>query len=217
MDPLLRETLEGGAKNLGLSLSPGSVQLMERFAERLLVWNRKVNLTAITAPVEVAEKHLLDSLVLLRSLGAARTVLDVGSGAGLPGVVLACARPELSVVCCDSVAKKIAFVKAVSVELGLSGVRGVVARAAGAPEAEGLPRSEVVVSRALADPAVWVPLGAAYLAPGGSLLALLGKADDDGRLVAIGEAAGLTLASVERYELPVSRSSRAVARWVAVG
>lgn len=214
MDPAFREALVAGASALGLRLSPQSTQRLERYADRLLVWNRKVNLTAITAPAEVAEKHLLDSLVLLPLLGAARTVLDVGSGAGLPGVALACARPELSVVCCDSVAKKVAFVKAVAVELGLDGVRGVVARASGDPEADGLPRSEVVVSRALAEPAAWVPLGSAYLAPGGMLVAMLGKEDDEAKLAAVGSAAGLELAGVARYELPFSRSTRAVARFV---
>ncbi len=215
MDRTFREALEGGASALGLALPPAALPLLERFADRLLAWNRKVNLTAITAPAEVAEKHLLDSLLLLRSLGEGRTVLDVGSGGGLPGVALACARPELSVVCCDSVAKKVAFVKAVAVELGLAGVRGVVARAAGEPEAEGLPRSEVVVSRAVSDPTAWVPLGAAYVAPGGSLLAMLGKGDEEARLAAVGSAVGLELAGVERYELPFSGSARAVARWVS--
>lgn len=215
MDPRFREALEEGAGRLGLALSAEAKQLLERFADRLLAWNRKVNLTAITAPAEVAEKHLLDSLLLLRSLGGARTLLDVGSGGGLPGVALACARPELSVVCCDSVAKKVAFVKAVAVELGLTGVRGVVARAAGAPEAEGLPRSEVVVSRAVSDPAAWVPLGAAYVQAGGSLLAMLGKDDDEAKLAAVGELVGLELAGVERYALPFSGSARAVARWVS--
>ena len=213
MDPRFRETLEGGARALGLELTPAALPLLERFSDRLLAWNRKVNLTAITEPTEVAEKHLLDSLLILRALGSARSLLDVGSGGGLPGVVLACVRPELEVVCCDSVAKKVAFVKAVAVELGLERVRGVVARATGEPEADGLPRCEAVVSRAVAEPAVWVPLGTAYLSPGGTLLAMLGRADDEGRLAELGTAAGLDLLGVERHELPFSRSARAIARW----
>ena len=85
----------------------------------------------------------------------------------------------------------------------------------GLPDMDGLPRSEVVVSRAVADPVVWVPLGSAYLAPGGTLLAMLGKGFEEERLAAIGAGAGLELMGVERYELPFSRSARAVARWVA--
>lgn len=216
MDAAFRETLRHGAGLLGLEIPGAAVALLECYADRLLAWNRKVNLTAITAPAEVAEKHVLDSLLVSRSVGTARTLLDIGCGAGLPGLPLACVRPELEVVCCDSVAKKVAFVKAVTAELRLERVRGIVARAAGAPEREGLPRAEAVVSRALADPELWVPLGRAYLAPGGSLLAMLGHLDDEARLRDLGAACGLTLAAVERYELPFSRSSRAIARWVVV-
>ncbi len=215
MDRAFRETLTRGAAMLGIAIPAQAVDLLERYADRLLAWNRKVNLTAITAPAEVAEKHVLDSLLAGRSLGGARTLLDIGSGAGLPGIPLACTRADLEVVCCDSVAKKVAFVKAVAVELGLRGVRGVVARAGGAPDREGLFRAEIVVSRALADPESWVPLGKSYLAPGGTLLGMLGRLDDEARLRDIGAAAGLTLAGVERYELPFSRSARAIARWVA--
>lgn len=214
MDQSFRETLERGARALGIDVPSSALPLLERFADRLLAWNRKVNLTAITAPAEVAEKHLLDSLLLLRSLGSARSLLDVGSGAGLPGVVVGCVRPELEIVCCDSVAKKVAFVKAVAVDLGLARVRGIVARATGTPEVDRLPVSEAVVSRALAEPSVWVPLGSAYVAPGGTLLAMLGKVEAEAKLADLGAAAGLDLESVERYELPFSRSSRAVVRWI---
>jgi len=215
VDPAFRERLRRGAELLDLELPGAAVDLLERYADRLLAWNRRVNLTAITAPAEVAEKHILDSLLVARSLGPARSLLDVGSGAGLPGVPLACVRPGLEVTCCDSVAKKVAFVKAVSAELDLAGVRALVARAAGAPEQEGLPRAEAVVSRAVAEPGIWVPLGRSYLAPGGSLLAMLGRLEDEENLRKVGAAAGLELADVERYELPFSRSARAIARWVA--
>jgi 16S rRNA (guanine527-N7)-methyltransferase len=214
MDLAFRETLDRGTLALGLDLPGPARVLLERYAERLLAWNRRVNLTAITAPAEVAEKHMLDSLVLLRWLGGARSLLDIGSGAGLPGIPLACARPDLEVTCCDSVAKKVAFVKAVAVELGLGRVRGVVARASGAPEREGLPLAEAVVSRAVADPELWVPLGKAYLAPGGVLVGMLGRLDDEARLREVGSAAGLTLAGLDRYELPFSRSARAIVRWI---
>jgi len=214
MNEAFRETLDCGARALGLSLGAAAAGLLERYADRLLAWNEKVNLTSITAPSEVAEKHILDSLLVLGSLEGARTLLDLGSGAGLPGIPLACARPDLLVVCCDKVAKKVAFVKAVAAELGLLGLRGTVGRALGDPEAEGLPRAEAVVSRALAEPEVFVPLGKCYPAPGGAVLGMLGRRGDEGELREIGAAAGLLLAGVRRYELPFSRSSRAIARWV---
>src|SRR5574340_656257 len=154
MERAFHEALARGIEALSLPVDAEALSLLERYADRLLTWNRKVNLTAITAPAEVAEKHLVDSLVLLPCIEGARTLLDVGSGAGLPGIPLACARRDLSVTCCDSVSKKIAFVKAVSAELDLR-VRGVAVRASGEPEREGLPLADLVGSRALADPEEW--------------------------------------------------------------
>jgi 16S rRNA (guanine527-N7)-methyltransferase len=211
VEPVFRETLVAGARLLGLDLPDRLLGLLERYADRLLVWNRKVNLTAVTAPAEVAEKHLLDSLLLTRFLGPARTLLDVGSGAGLPGVPVACARPDVAVVCCDSVAKKVAFVKAVVVELGIENARGMAVRAAGDPEGERLRRADLVVSRAVSDPEQWLPLGEKYLATGGALVAMLGRDADEERLSRVGQASGLTLTELSRFELPFSRSARALA------
>ncbi len=212
MDQAFEQLLRAGADALGLALDDGAVGRMVRYADRLLAWNRKVNLTAITDPREVAEKHFLDSLVLLPALAGRRTLLDVGSGAGFPGMAVACARPDLSVTCCDSVMKKVAFVKATAVELGVD-VRGVAARASGTPATDGLPVCEAVVSRALADPDRWVELGAGYVAPGGLLLGMLGKGMDREHLEALGRARGLVLLGVDQFELPFSRAPRAVVRW----
>jgi 16S rRNA (guanine527-N7)-methyltransferase len=138
----------------------------------------------------------------------------VGSGAGLPGIPLAIALPALDVTCCDAVAKKVAFVKAVAAELDLR-VTAVAVLAGGEPEREGLPRAEVVVSRAFAEPASWLPLAARYLAPGGRVLATLGRAVDSDSLGRDAAAAGLALAALRRFELPASRSQRAVATFRA--
>jgi 16S rRNA (guanine527-N7)-methyltransferase len=212
MDPAFHDALRTGLDALAVAFPADALPLLERYADRLLAWNRKVNLTSITAPAEVAEKHLVDSLLVLPFIAGARTLLDVGAGAGLPGVPLACARRDLAVTCCDSVAKKVAFVKAVSAELGVD-VRAVAVRAGGDPEREKLPRADAVVSRAFADPEVWVPLGARYLAEGGVLVAMLGRGSDRGRLEALGGAAGLRLDRLDAFELPLSRSARAIATW----
>ena len=214
MDAPFRKTLQQGARALGLALQDDASEKLERYADRLLAWNRKVNLTAITDPEELAEKHLVDSLALVPDAAGAATLLDVGSGAGLPGIPLAIALPSLDVTCCDSVAKKVAFVKAVAAELGLR-VRGMAARAGGEPDREGLPRAEVVVSRAFADPERWLPLAARYLAPGGKVLVTLGREADEEGLRRAGAAAGLTLAGLRRFALPRSGAKRAVATFVA--
>lgn len=204
------ETLRQGVLALGLPVGAEAMERLGRYAERMLAWNRKVNLTAVTGPAELAEKHLVDSLALLPELAGARTLLDVGSGAGLPGVPLAIARPDLAVTCCDAASKKVAFLKAVAAELHLR-LRAIAVRAEGDPDREGLPRAERVVSRALADPDRWLPLGRSYLAPDGVLLAMLGREADEGALARSAAAAGLELCSLRRFELPRSRAQRAVA------
>jgi len=210
MNPRFLEALKRGVEALTLPVGEEALARLERFADRLLAWNAKVSLTSVTEPAEIAEKLFVDSLALLRVVGEARTVLDIGSGPGLPGMALACARPDVEVTCCDSVGKKVAFVKAVSAELRLP-VRGVAARAEGRPEREGLPRADVVVSRALADPERWLPLGAHYLAPGGRLVAMLGREVDEVQLRQIAAGSGLVLEKLDRFELPLSRSQRALA------
>lgn len=215
MDERFHSALREGSRRLGLEVPAPAVLLLERFADRLLAWNRKVNLTAITDPAEVAEKHLVDSLALLPDLEGASTLLDVGSGAGIPAVPVACVRRDLRVTCCDGVAKKMAFVKAVTAELDLA-VRALPVRAEGDPDVDGLGRADAVVSRALADPEKWLPLGKAYLAPGGRLLAMLGRDANETALARLAAENGLELVSVRRFTLPLSGAERAVARFRAV-
>jgi 16S rRNA (guanine527-N7)-methyltransferase len=213
MNDQFRSALRDGLDRLGLRVPDASLLLLERYADRLLAWNRKVNLTAITEPAEVAEKHLVDSLALLPEVAGAGTLLDIGSGAGLPGVPLACVDRALQVTCCDGVGKKIAFVKAVAAELDLN-VRAFAVRAEGKPELERLPLAELVVSRALADPDHWLRLGRSYLAPGGRLLAMLGRDADEALLRRTAGPLGLRLAGLRRFVLPTSRAARAVATFV---
>ena len=104
--------------------------------------------------------------------------------------------------------------KAVSAELAPH-VRGVSVRAAGEPEKEGLPRAEVVVSRAFAEPAAWLPLAARYLLPGGRVLATLGREADEDALRREAAAAGLALVGLRRFVLPLSGAHRAVATFRA--
>jgi 16S rRNA (guanine527-N7)-methyltransferase len=212
MDRVFEQVLRSGIEALALTVDEPAIGRLVRFADRLTVWNRKMNLTAITDPAEMAEKHFLDSLVLLPALEGRTTLLDIGSGAGLPGMALACARPGLLVTCCDSVAKKMAFVKAVSAELALT-VRGLAVRATGDSARDGLPICEAVVSRALTDPERWVELGASYVAAGGVLLGMLGRGADRGHLEALGQARGFELLGLDQFELPFSHATRAVVRW----
>lgn len=216
MEPVFREVLAEGLAALGISLPPGALAKLEAYADLLLRWNAKVNLTSVTGAAAVAELHLVDSLALLRVMGAPASLLDVGSGAGLPGIPLAIARPGLQVTCCDAVGKKAAFVKAAAAALDLP-VRGAPVRAQGKPERERLPRCDLVVSRALADPARWVPLGAAYLAEGGRLVAMLGREAEEAALEGVARGCGLRLERVDRFALPRSGAARANALFARAG
>jgi len=212
VDNAIRQQLEEGARGLGLSgLPPDLWDRLWAYATDLLRWNEKVNLTAITRPDEVAEKHLLDSLAVLPEVGPSGRVLDLGAGAGLPGIPLALAAPGLEVTLVDTVGKKVAFLKAAAAGLGLAPrVKAVQARLAGDPEAEGVGRGDIVISRAFMDVPAFARLGAAYLRPGGRLLAMVGQMPDEATLRAAGEAAGLRLLSTRTWTLPRSGDPRGV-------
>jgi 16S rRNA (guanine527-N7)-methyltransferase len=126
----LEEGLRSGANALGLSLSDEQFQRLLGYVALIQKWNKVYNLTALRDPADMLTHHLLDSLTAIAPLsrhtqGRPTKVLDVGSGGGLPGVVLAICMPELSVSCVDTVAKKAAFVQQVAVSLKLPNLPGL--------------------------------------------------------------------------------------------
>ena len=205
MEPEHLRLIEEGASAIGVRLARDQVALLARHVDLLLRWNRSINLTAITDPAEVVEKHVLDSLALVPLLPAG-TLLDAGSGAGFPGIPLRIARPETEVVLVDSVQKKVAFLKSVIAELRLSGTRAVAVRLRGDPGDEHLPRVHAAVARALAEPPVWLELAEPYVLPGGVVFCMLGPSDS------VPAAAGdLVLQRELAYRLPLSRAERRLA------
>jgi 16S rRNA (guanine527-N7)-methyltransferase len=207
------DQLRKGCEALGVELGEDVPGRLHRLMGELLKWNAKVNLTAITAPEEVLEKHFLDSLAVLPEMEGARTVLDVGAGAGFPGLPLKMARPSLAVTLVDAVGKKVGYLKAVVANpgLGLTGTKAVHTRAEGKPEAEGLPRADRVIARAFMDLPDWLKLAPAYLAPGGRVVAMLGKAQPEEELRARAAEQGLAVVSARAYRLPFSGAERQVA------
>ena len=205
------ERLEEGAGRLGLVLPGGWAAQTARYRDELLRWNARVNLTAITQEAEVAEKHFLDSLAAWPEVRGARSLLDVGAGAGFPGIPLKLAEPNLEVTLVDAVAKKVGFLKHVLAHLGVKGARALHLRVEGAPEREGLPRCERVIARAFTDLDGWLALAPAYLAEGGQVVAMLGRAPARAELDASAARHGLRCLSDRRYALPYSGDPRAVA------
>lgn len=195
---------------LGPGLPEQAGEQLLRFRDELLRWNQKVNLTAITEPQEILEKHFVDSLAILPEVRGARSLLDLGAGAGFPGIPLKVALPELDVTLADAVAKKVGFMKHALALLKLRGARALHVRATGHPDAEKLPRVEVVVSRALMDIPAWARLGLHYLLPGGRLLAMTGQPPDERLLDQLKTELGFASSTVRRYELPFSKAQRHV-------
>lgn len=126
-------TLKSGAAELGLELSEDQFEQLLGYLALIQKWNKVYNLTAVRDPQDMLTHHLLDSLTAVAPLlrhtrGQAARVLDVGSGGGLPGIVLAICRPELDVGCVDTVGKKAAFIQQVAATLKLRNLRGIHAR-----------------------------------------------------------------------------------------
>ncbi|HRD94634.1 MAG TPA: 16S rRNA (guanine(527)-N(7))-methyltransferase RsmG, partial [Accumulibacter sp.] len=115
------EQLEQGLRILGIDLPAGAQRGLLDYAALLTKWNRTYQLTALRDPSLAVSHHLLDSLAVLPFVGG-ESLLDVGSGGGMPGIPLAIARPELRVVLVDSNSKKAAFLQQVAIELGLANI-----------------------------------------------------------------------------------------------
>jgi 16S rRNA (guanine527-N7)-methyltransferase len=163
---------------LGLAATPQQCEQLAAYLGLLQRWNATYNLTAVREPEAMLTQHLADCLAVVAPLLARcphGRVLDVGSGGGLPGVVLAIMAPALDVTCVDTVGKKAAFIRQVAASLGLPNLHAVHARV----ETLKLPRFELITSRAFASLADFTRLTSASLAPGGCWLAMKGRRPDD--------------------------------------
>ncbi len=172
----LAHGLEQGAQALGLELTAKQQQQLLQHLALIDRWNRVYNLTAVREPAQMLTQHLLDSLAVVAPLRrqtreAAIVLLDVGSGAGLPGVAIAVACPEVHVSCVDAVSKKASFLRQVGAELGLTHFQALHARV----ESLASGNFDVITSRAFASLADFVTLTGAGLAPDGVWMAMKGQ------------------------------------------
>ncbi|HEU4459487.1 MAG TPA: 16S rRNA (guanine(527)-N(7))-methyltransferase RsmG [Methylibium sp.] len=184
--------LRDGAAALDVSLQPAQLEQLLAYLKLIERWSAVYNLTAVRDRPGVVRQHLLDSLAIvapLRRQATAPQILDVGSGAGLPGLVVAIAEPHWPVTCIDAVGKKVGFMRQVIVELGLKSAAALHGRV------ETVSRSSwtVVVSRAFASLEDFTRLSASALAPGGCWAAMKARGIAD-------EAAQLSSAVVFHVE-----------------
>lgn len=166
----LAQQLAQGVLQLGFTLPEGAQQRLLEYLALLQKWNRVYNLTAVREAPRMVSQHLLDSLVVVPHIGAV-TLLDVGSGAGLPGIPLALALPDSRVTLLDSNHKKTAFLKQAVMELKLVNAEVVCERA---ETWSALTTFEVVISRAFSDLAEFVTVAGRHAAAGGRLMAMKG-------------------------------------------
>lgn len=207
----LEAGLRAGVASLGLELTEAQVQTLLAYQDWVAKWNRVYNLTALRDPQEMLTHHLLDSLAVVQPLrrhlaqrgqGAQPRLLDVGSGAGLPGVVLAITCPELDVSCVDTVAKKALFIQQVAAALRLPNLHGVHARV------ETLTQPfDVVTSRAFASLVDFTQWSAGALAEQGVWMAMKGKVPQD-EMAAL--PAGVEVFHVEPLTVPGLDAERCI-------
>ncbi|SDD36633.1 16S rRNA (guanine(527)-N(7))-methyltransferase RsmG [Paraburkholderia lycopersici] len=173
----LARLLKDGAQALGVNLSEHQHEQLLDYVALLAKWNAVYNLTAIRDPRQMLIQHILDSLSILPHLPARSdaAVLDVGSGGGLPGVVIAIARPDWQVTLNDIVQKKSAFQSQAKAQLGLTNLSVVTGRVESLrPGVEVAKKFDLIVSRAFADLADFVTLARHLVADGGAIWAMKG-------------------------------------------
>ncbi|OWJ57560.1 16S rRNA (guanine(527)-N(7))-methyltransferase RsmG [Paraburkholderia caledonica] len=178
----LYQLLTDGVGELGLELSDVQLGKLLDYVALLAKWNAVYNLTAIRDPRQMLIQHILDSLSIVPHLVQRNpgTVLDVGSGGGLPGIVLAIVRPDWGVTVNDIVHKKTAFQAQAKAELGLTNLSVVTGRVETLrPGAEVSAKFDVIVSRAFAELADFVTLARHLVAEQGAILAMKGVRPDD--------------------------------------
>ena len=176
--------LKRAAAELELSLDERQENAILAYMTQIQKWNKTYNLTALRTPDQILVQHVLDSLSVVNpirrflaahSKNESAVIVDVGSGAGLPGTLLAVMHPEWQVHCIDAVEKKMAFVRQMSSVLGLSNLHAVHGRVEQLPAYE----ADIVVSRAFASLPDFVELAGRHVATHGTVLAMKGKVPQD--------------------------------------
>ena len=176
---VFEEILTTRAAEAGIVLTAAQTAQFAVYNEMLIDWNTRMNLTALTAPADVAVKHIIDSLTAYDAalFDGAKTLIDVGTGAGLPGIPLAVYAPHIRVTLMDALQKRVRFLMEVTAAMELTNTRCIHARAEeAARQTEHRERYDIAVSRAVARMPVLLEYALPFVRVGGTFLALKGRA-----------------------------------------
>lgn len=176
---VFEEILTARAAEAGIVLTAAQTAQFAVYNEMLIDWNKRMNLTALTAPADVAVKHIIDSLTAYDAalFDGAATLIDVGTGAGLPGIPLAVYAPHIRVTLMDALQKRVRFLMEVTRAMELTNTRCIRARAEeAARQAEHREHYDIAVSRAVARMPVLLEYALPFVRVGGTFLALKGRA-----------------------------------------
>ena len=198
-----------GAENLGILMDQGKIEKFSIHALELIKWNQKINLTAITDPMEVAVKHFLDAIAPIPDITPHGSLLDIGSGGGFPGIPLKICMPSVSVTLIDASRKKVNFLKHMIRTLELENIYAFHMRSedfAKKPEAAGF--FDIVISRAFSSMATFMMTAIPFLNKNGVIIAMKGAiSDHDIRILGSSVHKGLDglAEDSEKFELHVKR------------
>jgi 16S rRNA (guanine527-N7)-methyltransferase len=206
---VITSLLRDAVREIGAEIPDARLEELERFAVELKKWNRTINLTALSCDEDIAIKHLLDSIIVSRTMQGGSRLLDIGSGAGVPAIPLKILLPQLQIVSVDAVGKKISFQRHIARLLGLQGFEAVHTRV------ESMQRThagyfDVIVSRAFSRLDMFVTLAAPLLSDGGKIIAMKGPAAEE----EISDISGclkdrkLVISDVQSYSLPKNKGER---------
>lgn len=206
-----RSQVAQGAAHLGIEVDGGQCEQFAVHAGELLLWNRRINLTAITDPQAVAIKHFVDSLAPVPWISPRAHILDIGSGGGFPGLPLKIVSPKTSLLSIDSVRKKASFQQQVIRLLGLENARALHIRAQELAKSKAYQETfDAVISRAFTALEHFAELARPFLAPNGKLIAMKGRLEEQ-ELFALEQkrrALALQAPEIFRYTLPVAGAER---------
>jgi 16S rRNA (guanine527-N7)-methyltransferase len=205
----LTEILVRGGEEIGVVLSPQVIESYLLYIEELRKWNARINLTALTEDLDIGVKHFLDSLTVAPYLHGAKRLLDIGAGAGFPGLPLKILSPAIELLLLEASQKKVFFLRTIVRLLQLEGVDIVHGRAEAGEMKQIYGGSfDLVLSRALADLPTSLHLALPYTQKGGRIVGMRGKQGEEEAHAVDWGVLGLQLIEVKKLTLPFVKEGR---------